>query len=46
MVATDKRIKPKNQDELAKFIADNKERTLGIISDIKDGAGKSTDIIM
>ena len=46
MVATDKRIKPKNQDDLAKFIADSKDRTLGIISDIKDGAGKSTDIIM
>lgn len=46
MVAIDKRIKPKNQDDLAKFIADSKDRTLGIIQDIKDGAGKSTDIIM
>ena len=46
MVATNKRIKPKNQDELAKFIANSKDRTLGIISNIKDGAGNSTDIIM
>jgi hypothetical protein len=36
----------KNQDDLAEHIAASKDPILGIVSNIMDGAGNSTDIIM